>query len=94
MARKPTELRPLMIRIPEALRGKLEKQAAQNDRSMNAEIIYRLEQSLTLPNVVKATATLTAMVEKLNVVSFGGAPGVTTDKPTNIGRVKDEGEGS
>jgi plasmid stability protein len=93
MARKPTELRPLMIRIPEALRRKLEKEAARNDRSMNAEIIDRLQQSLTLPNVVEATANLTAMVEKLNVVNFGGASGVTTNKSTNVGRAKDEGEG-
>lgn len=45
MARKPTELRPIMTRIPEGLRHRLERVAAKNDRSMNAEIIHRLEQS-------------------------------------------------
>ena len=42
MVRKPTELRPIMTRIPEGLRRRLEKEAARNDRSMNAEIIARL----------------------------------------------------
>jgi plasmid stability protein len=92
MARKPTELRPLMIRIPEALRRKLEKEAARNDRSMNAEIIYKLEQSFTLPEQAEATAT--AVLEKWRAVNFEGAPGVTRDKRTNIGRGKDEGEES
>ena len=45
MARKPTELRPIMTRVPEGLRRKLEREAKRNDRSMNAEIIHRLEQS-------------------------------------------------
>jgi plasmid stability protein len=45
MARKPTELRPLMLRIPEALRKRIEVEATKNDRSMNAEIIHRLQDS-------------------------------------------------
>lgn len=45
MARKPAELRPIMTRLPEALRHQLEKTAAENGRSMNAEIIHRLERS-------------------------------------------------
>jgi predicted HicB family RNase H-like nuclease len=68
MARKPTELRPLMIRIPEALRRKLEKEAARNDSSMNAEIIHRLEQSFDQPTLAEATAT--AVVEKMKSVKF------------------------
>ena len=39
MALKPTDLRPVMTRIPEGLRRKLEREAGRNDRSMNAEII-------------------------------------------------------
>ena len=45
MALKPTDLRPVMTRIPEGLRRKLEREAGRNDRSMNAEIIGRLEES-------------------------------------------------
>jgi hypothetical protein len=43
--RKPTELRHLNVRIPEAIRQRLASEAEQNDRSMNAEINARLEQS-------------------------------------------------
>src|SRR5262245_13909891 len=46
MARKPAELRPLMTRVPERLRRKLEREANRNDRSMNSEIVSRLERSL------------------------------------------------
>jgi hypothetical protein len=45
MVRKGQELRPVMTRIPEGLRRRLEREAEQNRRSMNAEIIHRLEQS-------------------------------------------------
>jgi Arc-like DNA binding domain len=39
------ELRPVMTRLPERLRRRLERAAAANQRSMNAEIIHRLELS-------------------------------------------------
>jgi Arc-like DNA binding dprotein len=45
MARKTTELRPLMTRIPEGLRRRLEHAAKKADRSMNGEIIARLAES-------------------------------------------------
>src|SRR5262249_24910990 len=45
MVRKSRQLRPVMTRIPEGLRRKLEREAEQNGRSMNAEIILRLESS-------------------------------------------------
>jgi hypothetical protein len=43
--RKATELRPLMTRLPEGLRSRLEREAARNDRSMNSEIIERLQRT-------------------------------------------------
>jgi Arc-like DNA binding domain len=46
LARKPPELRPVMVRLPEKLRRQLAQLATFYGRSMNAEIIYRLEQSL------------------------------------------------
>ena len=45
MVRKSQELRPVMTRIPEGLRRRLERDAEQNRRSMNAEIVARLEAS-------------------------------------------------
>jgi hypothetical protein len=45
MVRKSQELRPVMTRIPEGLRRRLEREAEQNRRSMNAEIVARLEAS-------------------------------------------------
>jgi len=45
MVRQSAKLRPVMTRIPEGLRRRLEKEAKQNGRSMNAEIIARLEGS-------------------------------------------------
>jgi Arc-like DNA binding domain len=45
MARKTQELRPVMTRIPETLRRRLERAAMRNNRSMNTEIIHRLEGS-------------------------------------------------
>jgi hypothetical protein len=45
MARKTTELVPLMLRLREGLRKKLERAAKTNDVSMNQEITDRLEYS-------------------------------------------------
>ena len=47
MAKAVTELRPLMTRIPEKLRARLARAAKRQDRSMNAEINYRLESSFS-----------------------------------------------
>jgi hypothetical protein len=53
MARKPTELRPLMARLPEALRQRLERAAERNARSMNAEMIDRLQASFERQDTAK-----------------------------------------
>ena len=52
MARKATELRPVMTRLPERLRARLEKAASKNDESMNSEIIRRLERSFGDEDIV------------------------------------------
>jgi hypothetical protein len=36
-----------MVRMPEALRRRVEREAEKNGRSMNTEIIHRLEQSFS-----------------------------------------------
>jgi hypothetical protein len=46
MARKPTETVKLQLRLSEAIRRRLERAASASHRSMNAEIVHRLEQSL------------------------------------------------
>lgn len=46
MTRKPKDMVPLQVRMPEELRKKLKRMAAQDRRSMNAEIIWRLERSV------------------------------------------------
>jgi hypothetical protein len=45
MAKKDFDLRPVMTRIPEGLRKKLERAAQQRQSSMNSEIVRRLEES-------------------------------------------------
>jgi phosphoenolpyruvate carboxylase len=80
MVRKSQELRPVMTRLPEGLRRRLEREAEENGRSMNAEIIYRLQQSfrhaehqvdLIEQAKLAAEAAATATVDKLRVVGFG-----------------------
>lgn len=59
MARKDSDIRPLTARIPEGLRRRLEKEAARKNRSMNAEIINRLQRSFDLEQTDALVAGLT-----------------------------------
>jgi plasmid stability protein len=59
MARKDSDIRPLTARIPEGLRRRLEKEAARKSRSMNAEIINRLQRSFDLEQTDALVAGLT-----------------------------------
>jgi hypothetical protein len=43
--RKPADTVNLRLRLPEALRVKLESEADRNKRSLNSEILYRLDQT-------------------------------------------------
>jgi hypothetical protein len=50
MAKKSlTEIVPLQVRMPEELRRRLAKAALENARSLNGEIVWRLKQSLAVP---------------------------------------------
>jgi len=51
MARKPTDIIKLQLRLPERLRRLIKEAAKQSKRSMNAEIVERLEQSLLRTNL-------------------------------------------
>jgi Arc-like DNA binding domain len=61
MARKPTDQVHLKLRFTERLRKQIEQAAAHNNRSMNEEIIRRLEESFTMGDLTK---TLVKTVEK------------------------------
>ncbi|KAB2762763.1 Arc family DNA-binding protein [Brucella anthropi] len=66
MARDDLQFR---LRIPEALKAQIEKSAAENNRSMTAEIISRLERSYEIdPNISEMQGgidELFRMMEKL-----------------------------
>ena len=57
MAAKDQELRPVMTRIPEGLRRRLEREARFRGRSMNAEIVKRLQESFDIPDQAGAIAS-------------------------------------
>jgi hypothetical protein len=57
MAKKDLELRPVMTRIPEGLRRRLERQAKWLRHSMNAEIVSRLEASFNEPDLAQEIAS-------------------------------------
>jgi|SRR5215831_4475686 len=57
MAPKDEELRPVMTRIPERLRRRLEREAKWHRRSMNAEIVHRLQESFDIPDQASAIAS-------------------------------------
>ena len=50
MAQKDLELRPVMTRIPEGLRRRLEREAKWHRTSMNQEIVKRLQESFDIPD--------------------------------------------
>jgi hypothetical protein len=63
VARKETRLRPVMVRLPEGLRRRLAREAEHNARSMNGEIIHRLEGSFEREDraqLIDATAAAVA----------------------------------
>jgi flagellar motor switch protein FliG len=67
MVRKPADLVPLMLRLPEDLRRRIEREATRNQRSLNAEVVRRLEDSFRsedsaqlIDKTAKATAAATA----------------------------------
>lgn len=64
--RKPTEIIHMQVRISEATRRKLAKAAEASGRSMNAEIVWRLEQSLEPVSLSDALQQAKELVEVLN----------------------------
>ena len=72
MTRNQSETVQLKLRFPERLRLRIESAANRNQRSMNAEIIDRLEQSFQRHDQARiAEAAATAVIDKFVVVSDG-----------------------
>jgi Arc-like DNA binding domain len=97
MVRKSQELRPLMTRIPEGLRRKLEREAEQNRRSMNAEIIHRLTQSFVrqeTTDLIDATVkrTLEAQAQTPLTLRAAAQRQSTEPKPANETDKPNQGE--
>jgi hypothetical protein len=72
MARKNTEIVTLSLRIREELRKRVEREAKRADRSMNAEIAHRLEQSFEHQDIITAI--------KETIASHGSAIVIDPDK--------------
>jgi Arc-like DNA binding domain len=84
VARKDQELRPVMTRIPERLRRQLEREAEKNRRSMNAEIIHRLEQSFQAKYWAKVVGPIVEHAVSTglhNATIFSGDMGTDTAQP-------------
>ena len=73
MARKPTDEVQLKLRFSEALRRRLERVAGRNNRSMNTEILHRLEESLARdPTIENLSRELNDRLAQLGMTeSFG-----------------------
>src|SRR5262249_43587789 len=71
MARKPDDLHPTMVRLPEGLRRELERWADIHGRSLNGEIIFRLLQSLADTKSGRSLADRLDQIEN-NIELFAG----------------------
>jgi Arc-like DNA binding domain len=65
--RKRTDIVKLQLRIREGLRGRLESAAKNQERSLNSEIVARLEESFRRSEL----ASLTENVDRLSAVYEG-----------------------
>jgi hypothetical protein len=93
VVRKPTDIVHLKLRFPEALRRRLEHEAASNGRSMNAEIIHRVEETFRQADLRRETRhaaklaaqlATTGMVDKLRVAGALPDP-KPREKPSSEG---------
>jgi biopolymer transport protein ExbB/TolQ len=75
MARKATVMVQLKLRFSEALRRRLEREAARNKRSMNTEIIHRLEESLG--DQAQAAMFTTAIMQMNRLLARGDEEGAS-----------------
>jgi hypothetical protein len=57
---KMREISPLAVRMPPSIRARILELASQNRRSINAEILFRLEQAIFDPHDMKKGSEVTA----------------------------------
>lgn len=74
---------PLRIRLPEALKAKVQALAAENHRSMNAEIVSRLEWSI-------AYGDMSLNREPLPAASTSSLEEDVADLQETVGKLKSE----
>jgi hypothetical protein len=67
MARKPTDTVQLKLRFLEAMRRRLELEAARNNRSMNTEIIHRLQRTFAIDDSGAAATNMFDVLRSLGV---------------------------
>ena len=65
MARKPSDVIQIKIRVREDLRRRLEQAANKADRSINSEMASRLADSFNLPKLNEITAGLDNVYKRL-----------------------------
>jgi len=65
MARKPSDVIQIKIRVREDLRRRLEQAANKADRSINSEMASRLADSFNLPKLNEITASLENVYTRL-----------------------------
>jgi hypothetical protein len=70
-ARKSTDIVPMMVRMREGLRKKLERTAEDNAHSINAEINLRLELSFALAEQEKRDTAIVDMIAGPSTASQG-----------------------
>ena len=85
MARRQSETVQLKLRFPEKLRLRIEAAADRNQRSMNSEIVHRLEQSFEKEDraaelAKMAQAAATSAVDKYKLDIVGGVGPKTRQK--------------
>jgi hypothetical protein len=84
MARKPTDEVQLKLRFDEKLRRRLAREAERNDRSMNAEIVLRLESSFQQEDTEQLfERALAAIVEDVQNIKQQ-AERLTAPPPTTL----------
>jgi hypothetical protein len=79
VARKQSDTVQLKLRFPEKLRLRIEGAAERNQRSMNSEIVHRLEQSFEKGDRLAdleaiAQRAATAVVDKFEIVGSAIGP--------------------
>jgi hypothetical protein len=69
MAKKSTAIVPTMLRMREELRRRIEREAKKNGRSLNAEMVERLEQSFAMSEQSLRDSAIIDMLVDNNDVS-------------------------